>query len=187
MLSIAAARGADKDKPFRPEPAASYPGKQTIGGVTIAAVPYETEDEMRTAFEKLNLYKHGILPILVVVQNDSKQAVRMENLQVEYLGPNRGRVEQTPAAEVRFASGPGKPRVTPKPIGGVAIGRGKNPLEHWTVEGRAFTAKMFPPGESAHGFFYFEAGFQKGARLYLNGLTEAATGKELFYFEIPLE
>ena len=41
--------------------------------------------------------------------------------------------------------------------------------------------------ESAHGFLYFESGFQRGMRLYLTGLEEAATGKELFFVEIPLE
>ena len=45
---------------------------------------------------------------------------------------------------------------------------------------------MLPAGQSASGFFYFRTGLQRGATIYLNGLTEAATGKELFYFEIPL-
>jgi hypothetical protein len=74
-------------------------------------------------------------------------------------------------------TGPGgKPKILAK----------KNPLDAWEIEGRAFAAKMLPPGQSASGFFYFRTGLQHGATIYLNGLTEAATGKELFYFEIPL-
>ena len=45
---------------------------------------------------------------------------------------------------------------------------------------------MLPPGQSASGFFYFQTGLQRGATIYLSGLAEAATGKELFFFEIPL-
>ena len=32
-----------------------------------------------------------------------------------------------------------------------------------------------------------DAGLQPASTIYLNGLTEAATGQDLFYFEIPLE
>ena len=63
----------------------------------------------------------------------------------------------------------------------------KNPLDAWEIEGRAFSAKMLPPGQSASGFLYFQTGLQRGATIYLSGFTEAATGKELLYFEIPLE
>ena len=42
-------------------------------------------------------------------------------------------------------------------------------------------------GQSANGFFYFQTAHRQGARLYLTGIREAATGKELFYFEIPLD
>ncbi len=45
---------------------------------------------------------------------------------------------------------------------------------------------MLPAGESAHGFFYFQAIHKPGAKLYVTGLREAATNNDLFYFEIPL-
>jgi len=54
-------------------------------------------------------------------------------------------------------------------------------------EGRAFGAKMLPPGESAHGFVYFFTGHRTGSRIYLTGIQQAATGKELFYFDVPLD
>jgi hypothetical protein len=187
LLSIAAGFAADKDKAFKPQPASSYQSRQALGKVIIAADPYESEDEAKSAFGKARPYKLGILPVLVVIQNDGTEAIRTENLKVELLGPNRSRVPATPAAEVRFATGPRKPRMTPGPIGGVGIGRNKNPLDAWEIEGRAFAAKMIPPGESAHGFFYFETGLQRGMRLYLTGLEEAGSGKELFFVEIPLE
>jgi hypothetical protein len=63
----------------------------------------------------------------------------------------------------------------------------KNPLSAWEIEGRAFLARMIPGGESASGFFYFQTAHRPGSSLYLSGIRVASTGKELFYFEIPLE
>jgi hypothetical protein len=62
----------------------------------------------------------------------------------------------------------------------------KNPLDAWEIEGRAFAAEVLPPGQSANGFFYFQTGYQRGASLYLSGLREAESGRELLYFEIPI-
>jgi hypothetical protein len=63
----------------------------------------------------------------------------------------------------------------------------KNPLDAWEIEGRAFAARMLPPNESASGFFYFRAFYRSGSILFLQGVREASTGRELFYFEIPLD
>jgi hypothetical protein len=46
---------------------------------------------------------------------------------------------------------------------------------------------MLPAGESASGCFYFQTRFRGGSTLFLSGLRQAASGKELFYFELPLE
>ncbi len=112
----------------------------------------------------------------------------MDPLELVLVGPNRDRVDATPAKDVRYLTGPSRPSVTPNPIptGAPKIGGHKNPLDTWEIEGRAFTAKMLPPGQSASGFFYFQSGFQRGSSLYLSGLREADSGKELLYFEIPL-
>jgi hypothetical protein len=118
------------------------------------------------------------------MQNDSGQAIRLENLKVEYVGPTGNHVEATSAAEVRYLNGPSAPSPVPSIPGRI---HKKNPLNAWEVEGRAFAAKMLPTGNAASGFFYFQTGLQRGSEIYLSGLSEAATGKELFYFEIPLK
>jgi hypothetical protein len=188
FLSIAAAFAADKDTViFRPGAAASYAHHQTNAQVTIAVDAYASDEKVKSAFGKLDPYKFGILPVLVVIQNDSERAVRLDGMKVEYVGPNRDRAEATPAKDVRFVRGPDRPDVVAGPTG-PKVGRSKkNPLDAWEIEGRAFSAKILPPGQSAAGFFYFQAGLQRDSTIYVNGLVEAGSGKELFYFEIPLE
>jgi hypothetical protein len=183
-MSIAAAFAADKE-PFKAAPASSYEHKMTNGGLTIAADPFITADKLKTAFGKLDPNEYGILPVLVVIQNDSKESVRLDRLKVEYVGP-KVRVEATPSREVKFARGVQRPNVSGGPAGRVAIRGKKNPLDAWEIEGRAFSAQILPPGQSASGFFYFQAEPQPNASIYINGLSEAKTGKELFYFDVPL-
>ncbi|HWB84572.1 MAG TPA: hypothetical protein VG675_10560 [Bryobacteraceae bacterium] len=186
-MSIAAAFAADKDASFHVGPAAGYPHRQTSAKVTIAADPYVTPEKAKMAFGKVDPYRLGVLPVLVVMQNDSDKVIRLDQIKAEYVGPNRDRVDATPAGEVRYLNGPRRPDVVVGPTG-PKVGRSKkNPLNEWEIEGRAFAAKMLPPGQSASGFFYFQTGLQHGATLYLTGLSEARTGQELFYFEIPLE
>jgi hypothetical protein len=186
LLSICAARGADKNVPFKPGPPDSYPCRQTQEKVTLAVQPFDTQEKTRLAFDKLDPNRYGILPVLVIVRNDGPATLMLEGLRVEYISESRQKVEAIPSREVAKVNAPGRPRMPGGPLPIPRSGTKKNPLTDWTIEGRAFAAKALPPGESASGFFYFEARHQSGASLYITGLRDASTKRELFYFEIPL-
>ena len=189
VLSIAAVYAADKDAPpFKPGPAASYANHQTNAQITIAVEPYVTEDKVKAAFGKLNPYQYGILPVLVVIQNDSGKTIKLDRLRSEYVDPSRDRVDATPAREVRYLRPPQRPNVITGPAGiPKVLKTKKNPFDAWEIEGRAFAATMLPTGQSASGFFYFQTEVRHGSTIYLSGLSEAGTGRDLFYFEIPLQ
>ena len=183
LLSIAAAFAADKPA-FNPGPVSSFANKQTNDKVTVAADPYMTGQKIKVAFGKVDPYQNGVLPVLVVIQNDSAAAIRLDHIRAVYNGPQGDRVDATPPGDVRYAKLT-RPKTLPTPAGTVIL-KGKNPLNTWEIEGRAFAAQMLAPGNSASGFFYFETGLQRGATIYLTGMSEAATGKELVFFEVPL-
>jgi hypothetical protein len=179
---------APKDQPkFTPGPAASYESHQTNDKVTIGVAAYVSDEENRPVFGKHNPYNYGVLPVLVVIQNDGSKSIRVDQLEAVLVGPTRSRIDNTPAKDVRYLNGPTQPKAIPGPPTRLPkITRTKNPLDSWEIEGRAFAARMLPPGQSASGFFYFQSGFQRGSTVYLSGLREADSGKELLYFEIPL-
>ncbi len=183
-----AAGAADKEPRFVPGRADSYPTRQTNEKVTIAAVPYATDDQTRIPFGKLDPNKYGVLPVLIVIQNDTGRALRLDHLKVDYIAPNNGKVESTPAKDVPYLSGLKMPSIqnSPLPTGGARVSRKKNPLADPTIDLRAFSAKMLPAGEQASGFFYFQTLHRWSSKIYVTGIEEAGTGKELFYFEIPL-
>ena len=189
MSVLAVANAADKEVRFAPGPASRYATKQTIDKVTIAAIPYTTEEQVHSAFGKLDPNKYGILPVLIVIHNESDQTLRLDSLRLEYITPSRTHIDPTPAKDVPYVSGNIKqPKIenSPLPTGSPRVSRKKNPLAGGQIDVRAFSAKMLPPGEQASGFFYFQTLNRYGSKVYLTGIREAASGKELFYFEIPL-
>ena len=96
LMSIAVAAADDKDKlPFKAGPASSYPGFQSLDKITIAAVPFVTKEQAQTAFGKVNPYDHGILPVLVVLENATGKALRLD-LQAEYVRPDRKHLDAIP-------------------------------------------------------------------------------------------
>ena len=122
-----------------------------------------------------------------VIQNDGPDAIKVDRIKLIYSLPDGTRIEATPAQDVRFLNGtrapnrlPGTP---PIPIKKAP----KNPLAEWEIEGRAFAAKMVPPGQSASGFVYFQVPQSStAASVYISGLEDPVSGKELYFFEIPM-
>ncbi len=187
---LALAFGDKKDdRKFDPGPASSYATRQTNDHVTVAAVPFTSDDQVRAAFGKHNPNQYGILPVLVIVQNDLDEPLRLSALQAQFIHADGRHIESIPPADVPSISarepkeGPG----APGPRLPIPLPKHKNPLSGWEIEGRSFTAQMLPPHESAQGFFYFQTRLLPGAGIYLTGMQGARTGKGIIYFEIPLE
>lgn len=190
MMGLAAmAEAAEKEAPFAVGPAASYPTKQTNEKITIAAVAYDSDEMTKPPFGKANPNKEGVLPVLVVIRNDGPETILLDGIRVEYVAQDRTRVEATPAADLPYISGPSRPRPVygPIPTGTPRVSRKKGPLSSIQFDVRAFAAKMLPPGQEASGFFYFQTGHRKGSLAYVTGLKQARSGKEIFYFEVPLD
>lgn len=189
FVSIAAAFGADNDKTkFEVRKVAEYPHRQTSEKVTIAAEPFVTDDQAHLAFGKVNPYRFGILPVLIVIENNGPDAVRIDRAKWFYNLPDGMRVEATPAQDVKYINGAKEPGLVPGPFGGIHVKKIKNgPLAEWEIEGRALAAKMLPAGQSASGFVYFQVPLASAAAtVVIEGLANPVTGKELYYFEIPM-
>ena len=189
LLSIPAAMAVDKDKGrFVPESASAYPGHQTQEGITIAAVPYVTDEQAKSAFGKLNPNDHGILPVLVIIENGSGSALRLD-MKVQFVDPENHHLDAYPPEDLIYYQGIKKPpHLGPNPLP-IPLPRShkKGPLNTPEIVNRALSVKLIPNGEKAYGFFYFEADYAPGSLLYLNGLSNASTGKEYFYFDLPLD
>ena len=186
-LSIAAAFAADKPAPFRAPAAAAMEHHQTNPPVTIGVESYAEGEKVKTAFGKLDPYQYGVLPVLVVIQNDGAETLKLDKLKAEFVSPRGDRIAATPAGDVRYARGADRPNIVTSPVGEVAKRMKKYPLSDPVIEVRALAAPVVEPGKSTSGFLYFRTGIQVGSTLYLTGITELRSGKELLFFEIPLQ
>ena len=181
----------DKDNkdapPFKPGRAVTFPAKLSQDKVTVAIKAFERDEDMQGAFGKTPLARYGVLPVLVVIDNDGPKAITLR-LRVEFVGGGNQKIYPTPAREVQFLKPVKAPGTTDiSKVSPIPLPKKKNPLASWEVDGRAFVAKMVPAGDSVSGFFYFQTAIWKDARIVIDGISDSATGNPLIFFEIPIE
>jgi hypothetical protein len=171
---------------FSPGKATDYPSVQVTGKVRIAAVKYESDAETKPVFAKTNPNEYGILPILLLVENQSLETVMVDRMYVSYQTPDRMQIEPMDSREILSVRAPKRPGTGgvsyPSPI---PLPKKKNPLTKVEFETRAWAAKTLMPGESAHGFLYFNVRHRRNAILYITGIREGS--KELFFVEVPID
>lgn len=186
---------AAKDPPpqIRPQPAATYAAKDGHDDVVIAAMPYDTEEKSKAVFGKFDPLKAGVLPVYVVISNNSKDVLRLEKWTVEFIASDRQRAEPTPAGTVSLMlRGKKVPRSLDPPRGNFPrLPERYNPDDEAVLLSQEFALKMVPPGDTVGGFLFFDTGRRthaiRGSKLYLTRMSWGSTGKELFYFEIKLD
>ncbi len=178
--------GARSETAFRAGPASDY-AHQSADRITVGAKPYGTEELTAEAFgKKANLLKYGILPVLVVIENKRQQALDLQDLEVSLVAADGRHVSAVaPEDFIYMGKRAKRPGVTPRPP--IPLPSKKNPLTAPEIVEHAFAAKMLPPGDSASGFFYFEARLETGDKIYLNGLRDARSQEEILYFEFPFD
>ena len=166
--------------------AANEYAHQTSDEVTIGAKSFNTAELNAQAFgKKTELLRYGVLPVLVVIENKRKKTLDLRDLEVNLVaadGRHAGPVSPEDLSFVGKRTNPPKMNPVPNPLP-----RRKHSLNSAQSVERAFSAKMLPPGDSASGFFYFEAKPETGDKLYLNGLRDTPSGNEIMYFEFGLE
>ncbi len=184
LLALGAAA---TEKGFQVGAASEY-AHQSSDQVTVGAKPFDNEELVSTAFgKKADLLRYGVLPVLIVVENKRDTALDLRDLEVSLVAADGRHATAISPEDIPFLATSGKhPSQTGVRVP-VPLPKKKNPLDTPAIVERAFSAKMLPAGDSASGFFYFEAKSEPGDKLYLNGLKDVRSGREITYFEFPFE
>ena len=184
-----APNASDTVAPFRPAPASAWPSHQGIAEVTFAAVRYESDADTRPVFGKVNLNEHGVLPVLLIIENKSKKNLLLDLMKVQFMAPGGIRLDPTAPKDLPYLIGPKRPNTGPKYPSPIPLPKRKkmNPLSEVAIDSRAWGAKNLLPGESAHGFFYFQTEWRRNSYIYVNGIREGLSLKELFFAEVPMD
>lgn len=197
VLAMTAALLAKEFQLPKPEAAATYPAhdNHATEQVAIAAAPYTGE---KASIFQMDYYGHDLLPIYVVVTNDGGSSISLSNIQVQLVTVNR-RAKIEPASDEdiyrrlsRIQHRGDEPSRNPLPIplprGGPKVGVKKDVAKE--VEAAKFRARAVEPKTTQAGFMFFDVSDIRdplnGATLFVTGVRDAG-GKELMYFEIPLD
>jgi len=185
------------DKGFSPPPAkhaATYALHESHDdeSVSIALDPYDTPE--KTAIFKVRYRDSGLMPIRLIVSNDSDKPLMLDDLKVVLVTGTRVRLQPATKEDIyRRISRPEKS--ISKPTVKIPIpGTGKRPTsisqEAFEEVGSAiFVTVPVTPHATNSGFLFFDVidveRPEAGAHLYISGVR--AGTKELFYFDIPLQ
>jgi hypothetical protein len=199
LLVLSAANlPADNKKSFDPPRAThakTYPAHETHDDekVSVAIDPFDLAD--KAAIFKVNYKENGFLPVRVIISNDGDKPIMLTDLSIEFITVNRRKLEPADKDDLyrrlaRTGKTPGKSQV-PLPI--PLPKRGQKPAvsNETMAEIDAAQFYTFPvePHSVHSGFVFFDVSEidnpEAGAHVYLSGMK--VEGKELFYFDIPLE
>jgi hypothetical protein len=169
-------------------------------GLTIQVDPYLEPARAKEKFGKANPVEAGILPLEVIMQNDTEQPIRvkLDAIQLEVRLRNGARqdidwlsAEETAVLIAHPGGNPSSPgqRRSPVPLG---IPVGDKKAEKIAAALRPFTldADIVPPMGKIQGFLYFNLGrdmeLAPKSSLYVPDLVIIPSNKVMIFFDVPL-
>jgi hypothetical protein len=176
-----------------PKAAAEYPASDTHPSehVTIAADP--CDDPKQCSFFRLPYIQHGLLPVRVVITNDSDHALSLDDARMQFISASN---DKLPAATeddinrrlftIKAAQG------TKIPIIPITI---HHPVDKKIVqddEDFGFKSTRVQPHSTLAGYLFYDIkGLDdpalKNAELYVKMVHTVDNTQELFAFSIPFE
>src|SRR6266567_1980868 len=172
------------------QPALTYPAHDHHGGenVTVGLDPYDTAAKAKIFV--VNYHDHELLPILLVITNDSDQPVELSGLKAELVTADRTKLSAATSDDLYRRITHVRPSGTKYPLPFPKTKGGVDTKELNEIESAQFRAKAVEPRGSQAGFLFFDVSDLPnplaGANFYLTGVRDSS-GHELMYFEIPLD
>jgi hypothetical protein len=92
LLCVCPIARASDHKPEPAKPAAQYPASETHPDehVTIAADP--CDDPKQCSFFRLPYIQHGLLPVRIVITNDSDRALSLDDVRIQFISANNDKI-----------------------------------------------------------------------------------------------
>jgi hypothetical protein len=175
------------------KPATSYPAHDAHKdeAATVAVDPYDMPDKAQIF--TINYRQEGLLPIFVIVTNDSDQPISLSGMKAQLVTVDRTKISPADSDDIyRRLSHPtrAEPSSSPLPFPRKKIKGAVSAKALDEIQNAGFNAKAVEPHSTQAGFLFFDvAGMSTplaGAHFYLTGVRNQK-GDELMYFEIPME
>ena len=192
LIAIGPVYAADKTAP--PAKAAgeyaahdSHPNEH----VTVAAEP--CDDSRNCAFFRLNYNDHGLLPIRVIVTNDSDHPLSLDDARMQFISADNEKLPAATPDEInRRLFTIKNARGTKIPIVPITV---HHPVDKKILDDDhdfGFKSTTVPPHSTLAGYLIYDVKqldepVMAHAELYVKMVHTADTKQELFGFSIPLD
>jgi hypothetical protein len=172
-------------------PMESYPAQTTVGGITIAADPYTTDEMCYTAFDYKKMNTRGYFPVHVIIHNTSQAFLLVRTRNIVLITESAQQLFTVPATAVAedLFEGSSLDKMSETSRSAPADRRYGTPLSDFTD--KDLTNKLLEPGKVSSGFLFFSNPDPKtnlfaGSTLFIPKLEEEGTRKSVGPFSIPL-
>jgi len=199
ILAFSFAAQAEKArKPVPPQPAETYPMHDHHAGehVTIAAEPGDSK-ELRPD-TRLDYFAHGLLPVRVIVTNDSELPISLDDARIHFISANNDNIPAATDDDIErrmftLKGATGKKIPLPLPIP-VPITTGKSKVDKKILDDDddfGFKTTTVQPHSTVAGYLYYDingldAPVLEHATLELRKVKFSGNNTYLDSFEIPL-
>lgn len=172
-------------------PIESYPAQVKVGGVTIAADPYSSDEESFKAFDVKDLNTRGYFPIHIIIRNNTSAYLTIHTKNVILISSSAEQLYTTPAAIVVDDVYGLSNRIPPKKSTDTETTAKKgSPLTDFSS--KELINASLEPEAVVDGFLFFYTSDPKknlfeGSTLYIPKLEEEGTKKPVGPFAIRLD
>lgn len=174
------------------QPAFSFPAHDhhAAENVTVAVEPYDTAAKQNIFIVKYREYE--LLPVLLVVTNDSDQPIQLSEMKAELVTSDRTKLSPDTDDDIlrRISHPHASGTHYPVPFPTKKVKGGVNSKEWNEIQSALFRARAVEPRSSQVGFLFFDVSDisnpLSGAKFYLTGVRNSS-GEDLMYFEISLD
>jgi hypothetical protein len=172
-------------------PAFSYPAHDHHAkeNVTVGLDPYD--DLAKARVFTVNYHDHDLLPVLLVITNDSDQPIELSGMNPELVTADHAKLSAATEDDIlrRISHPRASGARVPVPFPTKRVKGGVNSKELDEIQSAQFKAKAVEPRSSQAGFLFFDVSDLQnpllGAHFYLTGVRDSS-GHELMYFDVEL-
>lgn len=174
--------------------ARTYPAhdEHPMEKVAIAVDPYDSDAKASIFSAKYRNY--GYVPVFFVITNDGDQPISLVGIKAQLNTKDRSKLLPATTDDLlRRLSRPkrnDRQNTLPIPLPKKEVKGGVSGKTMEEIDQAQFGAKAVEPHSTARGFLFFDVSDISdplaGATFYLMGVQDAS-GKEMMYFEIPME
>jgi hypothetical protein len=177
-----------KIRKIQPSSAREYPAFQDFQKIVIGAYPCDTEAKILELFDTKKLHEKGIMPILLVVENNNNFAIRLDEKEIFLIDVEGTNLPAIPFEDVLLRitlKNPPSTYPTRKSLQRAV--RDEEMLMDF--EHKAFGEKLIAPHDSDYGVVFFDwidQGDLAGTRLYFPSVFNFTEDSQLMFFEFGL-